>query len=442
MNDITKTPPEQASPDKIPAEQARPEQTQPEQTPSEQANPEQARPEQAQPEQARPEQARPERVIIHYGEIGLKGKNRSVFELRLIENMAKKLRGRVTSIKRESGQLVAQIAEDADIDEIKDILIRVPGVVYFSLAIPCPNDIESLKKTTLQYLEKREFTTFRISAKRRVKTHPLNSMEINRQIGAEVVIKLGKKVKLEDPEVTVKIEISHDNAYFSDHDIYGVGGMPTNSRNRVVTLLSGGFDSPVAAYMMMKRGCRVTFVHFQNRTQMTQAVQGKVNDLAKQLSRYQIKTRLYICPFEELQKEIIMCVPAAKRMLVYRRFMLRIAAIVARKAKARFLVTGDSLSQVASQTLDNLEAVYKSTNFRIFTPLIGMDKKEIINISKKIDCFDISAQPYGDCCSFFVPKHPELRGKARDLEAIEENIDLEPLIQKAVKEMEVFDWES
>jgi len=213
----------------------------------------------------------------------------------------------------------------------------------------------------------------------------------------------------------------------------GVGGLPTDQRQKVVCMLSGGFDSPVAAYMMMKRGCEVIFVHFNNKNQESCSVKNKIIDLAKQLSKYQIKTKLYIIPFERLQKEIIMNVHSEQRMLIYRRFMLKISSAIAKIEKARFLVVGDSLSQVASQTLDNLEATYSGIDTNIFTPLIGLHKKEIMAISREIGTHDISEQPYGDCCSYFLPKHPELHANKGLILENEERFDTDASVKDAVE---------
>jgi thiamine biosynthesis protein ThiI len=217
--------------------------------------------------------------------------------------------------------------------------------------------------------------------------------------------------------------------------------MPTDPRQQVVALLSGGYDSPVAAFLMMKRGCRVVMVHFQNYLQNVGGMASKMRRLGEQLARYQAETQLYIVPFADIQKEIIKQVPAAFRMLIYRRFMIRIAAEFADKLKAPFLVVGDSLSQVASQTLQNLEATYSNSRKQILTPLIGLDKKEIIDIARAIGTFEISAIPYGDCCSYFVPRHPELRASSAELDRLESDFDMKSLISRAVSESETFHWD-
>jgi thiamine biosynthesis protein ThiI len=258
-------------------------------------------------------------------------------------------------------------------------------------------------------------------------------MQISALLGEAILDNYKKKVKMEKPDLVLNVQISDKAAYISTDDVDGIGGLPTDSKKKVVCLISGGFDSPVAAYMMMKRGCEVVFVHFNNKNQMSESVQGKITELVKQLSKFQRKTKLYMIPFEEVQKQIIVNALAEARMLVYRRFMLRIASRIAAMENAEFLVVGDSLSQVASQTIENLAATYPAAEKYVLSPLIGMNKREIIDISRKIGTYDISAQPYGDCCSYFLPKHPVLRSNLEMLEKMESSFDIEALIKDAIK---------
>ena len=373
-------------------------------------------------------------VVVHYDEIGLKGKNKGYFEKLLMGNIVVKLKDVKHKIVRESGQLTIFFREKADYKVVCDVLSRIPGIAYFSFARKCSLDIDELKEESVKILSGLEFSSFKIDARRHNKDYKLKSSEINAVLGEAVINALGKKVKLDSPDVALKVEISHKGAYLSCASIAGVGGLPVNSRQRVVALLSGGFDSPVAAFMMMKRGCEVILVHFRNSNQMAPFVEDKISDLAKQLSKYQMRTALYIVPFEDLQKEIIMKAPAEVRMLVYRRFMIRIASGIAESCKARFLVMGDSLSQVSSQTIENLEATYKVSSKHIFSPLIGMNKREIMSVAERIGTHDISSRPYGDCCSYFLPKHPVLRADSKILDRIESEFDIEKLVMNAIKD--------
>lgn len=379
-------------------------------------------------------------VIVHYAEIGLKGKNRVYFENLLMKNIGFKLGRLAGSIIRESGQITLNLSKKADISEIKDILSRIPGIAYFSLAKRCNLDFEAIKEAVLEFLKDKDFETFKVDAERRDKGVKPDSMELNCLLGEKIIKKYNKKVRMSVPNILLKIERTSKYAYISSEKIEGVGGLPTNQKQKVIALLSGGFDSPVASFLMMKRGCEVILVHFQNQNQMAHSVQDKIEELAGQLSKYQINTKLYIIHFARIQKQIIALVHSTMRMLVYRRFMIKIASRIAKLEKAAFLVVGDSLSQVASQTLQNLEATYKESEKCIFSPLIGMDKKDIIAITRKIGTYDISALPYGDCCSYFLPKHPELKSSAGILKKIESGFDINPLVEEAVKKARIKEW--
>ena len=381
-----------------------------------------------------------DRIVVHYDEIGLKGKNRHIFERLLVTNIKHKLGDFVSSIHRESGQLVVSLDKNAKIDEIKDILSKVPGAAFFSFAVKAELKLEAIKKSVLEFLKDQEFETFKIHTRRHNKNFEMKSMELNCLLGEVVMNGLNKKVKMKNPDRLVKVEISEKYAFISCENVKSVGGLPTNPKQKVVTLLSGGFDSPVASYMMMKRGCEVIFVHFNNKHQMSCSVKDKIVMLAKQLSKFQINTKLYIVPFEKIQKELIMKVKAESRMLVYRRFMIKIASKVARNERARFLIVGDSLSQVASQTLENLEATYKDTDMHVLSPLIGLHKKEIIDIAREIETFDISSLPYGDCCSYFLPKHPNLKATSGLLKSFEAEFDIDALVTDALKDVNVVEW--
>lgn len=374
-------------------------------------------------------------IVIHYDEIGLKGNNRTHFENKLIDNIKIKMKDLAKSCIRESGQITVAI-EKAD-PKIKDILEKIPGIAHFSFAKRCSLDIEEIKKHAIALLKDKKFDNFRVSTKRHDKNVKFKSPEVDTKVGKEIVDIYKKEVRLKNSDIDLKIDLTSRFSYISMEDIKCVGGLPTNRKQKVAALLSGGFDSPVASYLMMKRGCEVILVHFQNQNQMTGAVKDKILKLTKQLSKFQLNTKLYIIPFEKLQKEIIMKVHSTLRMLVYRRFMIKIASGIAKKEKARFLVVGDSLSQVASQTLDNLESTYADSEKGILSPLIGLDKKEIIAISRIIGTHDISALPYGDCCSYFLPKHPELKSTAGKLDSIEKEFDIGLLVEESIKNADI-----
>ncbi len=382
-------------------------------------------------------------AVVHYDEIGLKGNNRATFERILVKNIKQKLGSLIDGAERDHGHITVMLGNRQSSEEIKQIretLLLTPGIAFFSFAKRCELDIKKMQKAAVEFLEGREFSTFKVDTDRHNKNFKRTSLELNNLVGQAIVDaygKHGKKVKLKNPDITLKLEISNKSAYLSCENIDGVAGFPVDRRQKVVVLLSGGFDSPVAAHMMMKRGCETILAHFKNQNQQAGMVEDKIIKLAKQLSKSQPKTTLYIIPFEKIQKEIIMKAQADLRMLVYRRFMIKIASKIAYKNKAKFLVVGDSLSQVASQTIENLESTYHGAEKHILSPLIGMNKREIIAISKKIGTYDISVQPYGDCCSYFLPKHPMLRATKEMLKKIEDEFDADALVDDAVKNSDV-----
>lgn len=362
--------------------------------------------------------------IVHYGEIGVKGKNREFFERKLVENIR-----RFAKAKRRFGYIEVEYRE-----EVEEKLKKVPGIRYFGVGFRTELDIEEIKSAALRVLPEK-FESFRISASRRNKNFPMNSMELNRIVGSFVVEKTGKKVKLENPDVTIWIEIGNEALVYSQR-FEGIGGLPVGVAGKVVSLISGGIDSPVASFLAMKRGCEVVAVHFFNKTLHSPEVRKKIVTLAKKLSEYQGELKLYMVPFEDVQMEIIRIVPPKLRMVVYRRSMMRMANFIAEKEKAKAIVTGDNISQVASQTLDNLNVIYSASRLAVLAPLLGFDKEEIISLARKIGTYEISILPYEDCCSLMIAKHPETRARK---EIVEEFEEFEELEKNAVEKAEVFE---
>ena len=265
--------------------------------------------------------------------------------------------------------------------------------------------------------------TFRISTERSFKDFPLSSIAIDKEIGEYARVKYDWQVSLGDPDLNIHISVGKNEACVYGNTRSGAGGLPTGSSGRVLALLSGGIDSPVAAYKMMCRGAEVSLVHFQNQTRVTAEVSEKIFDLAKVLSRYQPEIKLFMVPFANIQKQIIMKVPAPYRMIVTRRIFNKIADKIARENNYLALVSGDSLGQVASQTLENMTAIYRASDLLKLAPLIGTNKKDIIDFARKIGTLDISARPYEDCCSLFVAKHPATKARLNDVLKYEELID-------------------
>lgn len=376
-------------------------------------------------------------VVIHYGEIGIKGKNREFFEKKLVENIKKALGRNGKGVYRRYGRIVAEVE---DFEKAKETLKKIPGIEYFSFAFRVENEIEKIKEKVVEILREKSFETFKIETKRSYKQFPFNSLEVNKIVGEEVVNTLGKKVSLKNPEITVHIEICERESFVYTEKFAGIGGLPVSTGGRVISLLSGGIDSPVASFLMLKRGCKVIFVHFFNRTINTEATLSKIKNIVKKLTEFQLNSKLYLIPFEEIQTEIIKNIPSKYRMIIYRRFMTRIANLILEKEKAKAIVTGDNLAQVASQTLENLSRIYEVSSFPVLSPLIGMDKKEIIELAKKIGTYEISILPYQDCCSFMIAPHPATKSKKEEIEKLEKNLNVEKLVENAFKNSKIMEF--
>ncbi len=360
-------------------------------------------------------------IIAHFDEIFLKGDNQKIF----IDCLKKNIRDLFanTKITRIESGLWIENFEQSEIAR----LALVPGVANFAIAFTSELDIEKIGEATSEYNWGEGINNFRIKAERSDKRYPLNSVQIEKQLGAVINKKFDYKVKLENPELTINVDISSDKAIIYGNQINGAGGLPVGTAGKVMCLLSGGIDSPVAAYKMLCRGAEIEMVHFQNQTQVTQEVSQKIMDLTAVLSRYHGKINLHIVPFAEWQKQIVINVPADYRMLMTRRIMFKIAQNIAKKQNCQALITGDSLGQVASQTLENLTAVYQSVEMLKLSPLIGNNKSEIISIARKLGTLEISNRPYEDCCSLFVSKHPQTKAKLEDVLMLENRLDMDAI---------------
>jgi thiamine biosynthesis protein ThiI len=277
-------------------------------------------------------------------------------------------------------------------------------------------------------LEGRSFPSFRISARRAFKTYPLTSVELNRALGAFVLDHVPTRVDLEHAAQDIRVEVLPAETYISMDRVEGPGGLPVGASGTVTALLSGGIDSPVAAWRMMKRGCRVVFVHFHSVPYLPDTSQTKVRALVERLTAWQYASRLHLVPFGEIQREVVLGVPPPLRVVVYRRLMVRIAEALARRHGAPALVTGESLGQVASQTLDNISRIDEAATLPVLRPLIGMDKLEITAEAQRLGTFEISIEPDADCCTLFTPKHPSTHASAAEIASAESHLDLPRLI--------------
>lgn len=377
-------------------------------------------------------------IIIHYDEITLKGRNRSLFENALVINIKDFFNDRnigYEKIYKNGGKIAVDLNGKSENSEIKEILKNIPGISNFYFAVSTDKDMEKINKKTVELLSPsnkiNKYKTFKIEARRSDKKFEFKSPEINARVGEYVLENTGFKVDVRNPDLEIIIDIGSKNCFIYFEKIKGIGGLPVGTAGNLISLLSGGIDSPVASYMMMKRGARIIFVHFKNRT-IRGAEDGvdKIKSLIGTLNKFQRRSKLYIIPFDEFQKEIIANVPSKNRMIIYRRFMLKTAEMIAKKENAKGIVMGDSLGQVASQTLENINAVYSVVNLPVFTPLIGMNKQETVDMAKKIGTYEISIIPYSDCCSLLAAKHPETKARLEEIINQEKNLKIDIAIKK------------
>ncbi len=380
-------------------------------------------------------------VVVHYHELALKGKNRPFFVRQLVKNLLSATRGLgVQQALRQPGRIVLELDQNAQKTTIEHRLGKVFGVANFSPAHKMPLDIESIKKMVSQWVQGKTFSSFRIRARRGDKGFPMNSVQINEEVGACVKQATGSRVDLDNAELTIHIEVLAREAFCYFEKLPGPGGLPVGVSGRVVCLLSGGIDSPVAAYRMMKRGADPVFVHFHSHPFLSRTSQEKARDLVRLLAQYQYVSKLCMVPFGELQREVVLNAPVPLRVILYRRFMMRIAETIAKQNHAKALVTGESLGQVASQTLENISVIQEASGLPILRPLIGMDKEEIIQQAEGIGTYEISIIPDQDCCQLFVPKHPAVKCNLDDAKRAEERLDVYGLVKAALERLEVLEF--
>lgn len=373
-------------------------------------------------------------VLIHYHEINLKKNNRGKFENHLRRHVEALLNdiphGGIT---RFSGRMFIALEPESRPAEIERRLRTVPGIANFAIAWEAPADLDAIRPILAELLEGKEFRSFKINARRGTKDFPLDSQQVNIQLGNFVRLLTQADVRMENPDLTCHVEFVGAKAYLYFEKTSGAGGLPASSGGRVLCLLSGGIDSPVAAFRLLRRGCEAVFVHFHSFPHTTIESQEKVRQIVRLLSHYQINSRLYFVPFAELQREIVAYSPPRLRVLLYRRYMMRIAEALATREKAIALVTGDNLGQVASQTLENLRVVSAVTQLPVLRPLIGDDKEDIIRSARALGTYDISILPDQDCCAMFVPKHPETMARLEQMEEAEKALDSSRLITAALE---------
>jgi len=382
-------------------------------------------------------------VLVHYHEIGLKGRNRSAFELRLRDNLDAALIGLpVAPAVRIASRVLVPVTSSKALDDVLGRVARVPGVSNASAVFKTSRlESDMYRAATLALAEAEPYTTFKIEARRSNTDFALSSMQMNEAIGSYVLEHTkAKKVDLTHPDAVCHVEVVQGDAYVYSRKVQGVGGLPVGTAGKVVALLSAGIDSPVAAWRLMRRGAVVVGVHFSGRPQTNDLSERLVVEIGHVLEQTGGLGRIYIVPFGDLQKEIALAAPPDLRVLLYRRLMVRVAEEIARLEKAKALVTGESLGQVASQTLDNIAAVDDAATLPVLRPLIGSDKLEIIGEARSLGTYEISTQEHADCCTLFMPRTPETHAKVSQVVEGERDLDLARMVSEATASLTAVDF--
>lgn len=385
-----------------------------------------------------------ERVcLVHYHEIGLKGKNRSIFENQLVTNLKCALRDTpLKCVKRICGYILVTFEGGATRD-YQDLIGKVPGVARVSLAHECQRDLAEYSQAAIVSLgEAGSFSTFKVHAHKSSTDYPVHTLDINRQVGAALCEAFpDKKVDVHNPDVTVHVNVVQGSVYVYAVSERGAGGLPVGTAGKVVTLLSSGFDSPVATWMLGRRGAICVPIHFSGRPMVSDTSEWLTQDIVKALAPSGVVGRLYVVPFGARQREISLAVDQKLRIITYRRVMFSVAERIARIEGAKALVTGESLGQVASQTLENIAAVDETVSMPVLRPLIGSDKQEIIERAQQIGTYDISCQTAPDCCTLFMPRRPETHAKRDEVHEAWDSFDHEAMIEDLVDHIEYVDFD-
>ncbi len=380
-------------------------------------------------------------ILIKYGEIILKGLNRHIFEDKLVGNI-KKAVGDSAHVYKSLATIYAEPREGADIDELIAKIRNVFGIVSIARAAVCEKELSDICAAAAEYLkdELSLVKTFKVETKRADKKYPLKSPQISAEVGGALLDAFKNlSVDVKNPDLIVNVEVRESAAYVYGGRIRGRGGMPTGTAGKAMLLLSGGIDSPVAGYMIAKRGATLEGIHFFSHPFTSELAKQKVLDLARELKGFTGSLRVHIVPFTQPQLQMREKCPAEHLTLIMRRMMMMIASEIAKKQGALCLVTGESLGQVASQTMEALAVTDDAASLPCFRPVIGMDKEDIVAIARDIGTFETSILPYEDCCTIFVPKHPTTRPKLEKILASEALLDVETLVRDAVEGTEVVD---
>ena len=384
-----------------------------------------------------------ERVaLVHYHEIGLKGRNRSVFERRLRDNLDAALVGLpVKPAERIASRLAVEVTRSAALDDVVARLAEIPGVVSVSPAYRTARELEQIERaSSLAIREVPEARTFRVQARRSNTEFAFSSMDMNVRLGDHLRASTGLSVNLTRPDVTVYVEVVQGEVYVYARRLQGAGGLPVGTAGRVVSLLSAGIDSPVASWRLIRRGAVLVGVHFSGRPQTSDASERLVVQIGDVLQKTGGLGRIYLVPFGDLQREISLLAPPDLRVLLYRRLMFRVAEQIAAAENAKALVTGESLGQVASQTLDNIRVVDEAATLPVLRPLVGSDKQEIISEARRIGTYELSTQEHVDCCTLFMPRRPETHARLQLVLDAETSLDLPRMVNDALAGMTWHDY--
>ena len=376
-------------------------------------------------------------AIVKTHELALKGKNRPWFMRKLTDNLRIATKGAgVEEVWKGQLMVGLTLADEECWPEVKSRLKEVFGVAKFYKAYELPQDLDGLKARIPEFLEGRSFKSFRITTNRADKRFPMNSGQVNRDLGAFVQQLTGAEVSLKYPDLSIYVDIQTSGFLIYFEEVRAHGGLPVGVSGKVAVMLSGGIDSPVAAWQMMKRGCQAMYVHFHSYPLVDRTSMEKAVDLVEHLTRHQYESNLFMAPLGEIQKKIILTCPPSYRIVLYRRFMVRITEVLARRNRAKAIITGESCGQVASQTLENIAVVDACAGMPILRPLIGANKEEIVDMAQNIGTFETSILPDQDCCSLFVPKHPETKANLDTVLRLEEALSVEEMVAEAVENTE------
>lgn len=376
-------------------------------------------------------------VIVRFGEMSTKGKNKRDFVFRLAHSIRLNLRDYEDDYEMVIRHDHIYLNIKNKIDNLVDILKEISGMYSFSLALKIDADLENIKEEALNIFKESEGKTFKIHARRIDKSYPFLSDEINRTIAGVILKNTDKTVDVHNPDITLDIEIRDDGAYLFTTTVKGMGGYPSGSTGKCLMMISGGIDSPVASYLLIRRGIEITCIHFASPPYTNSGVIDKLEDLLHTLNKFQPKIRLFIVPFTKIQEKIYEISTEGYPITIMRRMMYRIASRLAVRLKIPCLATGESVGQVASQTLDSLNVINEVTNMAVLRPLCTYDKVDIIKISEKIGTYDISIRPFEDCCTIFAPVKPKTSPHLDECRHIESKFDFEPLIEEALNNLDV-----